>query len=66
MYAVSAFTDRLSLIWKQCVGELTGLPGTGRYVNVSVFRARPTVSIVGIYGPPEVIARSHSFKYVDG
>ncbi|CAK9172196.1 unnamed protein product [Ilex paraguariensis] len=58
--SVNAFNG--SLIWKQNVGELTGLPGTGTVVNVSVSRATPTVAghllIVEIYGPAVVIAVS--------
>ncbi|CAK9170830.1 unnamed protein product [Ilex paraguariensis] len=42
LYAVNAFNG--TLIWKQNVGELTGLPGTGTVVNVSVSRATPTVA----------------------
>ncbi|XP_042756116.1 uncharacterized protein LOC111891126 [Lactuca sativa] len=58
LYAVNAFTG--ALIWQQNLGQLTGLPGTGTYVNVSVSRATPVVTrdllIVGIYGPAVVIA----------
>ncbi|KAM0058795.1 putative alcohol dehydrogenase (cytochrome c) [Helianthus debilis subsp. tardiflorus] len=58
MYAVNAFTG--DLIWQQNIGQLTGLPGTGVSVNVSVSRTTPVVTrnllIVGIYGPAIVIA----------
>jgi len=51
-----------SLLWKQNVGEITGLNGTGFVANVSVSRTTPTVVvdadllITGIYGPAVVIA----------
>lgn len=58
LYAVNAFTG--TLLWKQNLGELTGLNGTGTVFNVTVSRATPTVAgdrlIVGIYGPGVVIA----------
>ncbi|CAK9137098.1 unnamed protein product [Ilex paraguariensis] len=60
LYAVNAISG--ALIWEQNVGQLTGLPGTGTIVNVSVSRSTPTVAgdllIVGIYGPAMVIAVS--------
>ena len=62
IYAVNAFNG--GLIWKQNLGELTGLSGTGTVVNVSVSRATPTIAgdllIIGIYGPAFVIAVSRS------
>ncbi|PSS28718.1 Polyvinylalcohol dehydrogenase [Actinidia chinensis var. chinensis] len=62
IYVVNAFSGRL--IWKQNLGELTGLSGTGTVVNVSVSRATPTIAgdllIIGIYGPAFVIAVSRS------
>ncbi|KAL3501357.1 hypothetical protein ACH5RR_035806 [Cinchona calisaya] len=58
LYAVRA--DNGALIWKQNLGNLTGLPPTGSYVNVTVSRSTPTIAndllIVGIYGPAVVIA----------
>ncbi|KAI7995672.1 Polyvinylalcohol dehydrogenase [Camellia lanceoleosa] len=58
VYAVNAFNG--ALIWKQNVGELTGLSATGTIVNVSVSRATPTIAgdllIIAIYGPAYVIA----------
>ncbi|KAG9152991.1 hypothetical protein Leryth_021945 [Lithospermum erythrorhizon] len=58
LYAVNAING--ALIWKQNIGQLTGLPGTSTTVNVSVSRSTPTVDddllIVGIYGPAVVIA----------
>ncbi|XAR65164.1 Polyvinyl alcohol dehydrogenase (cytochrome) [Bertholletia excelsa] len=58
IYAVDAVGG--ALIWKLNLGELTGLPGTGTIVNVSVSRSTPTVAgdrlIIGIYGPAVVIA----------
>ncbi|KAK2636264.1 hypothetical protein Ddye_031056 [Dipteronia dyeriana] len=60
LYAVNAITG--ALIWKQNLGDLTGLTGTGivANVNVTVSRSTPTVDgnllIVGIYGPAVVIA----------
>ncbi|KAJ4838500.1 hypothetical protein Tsubulata_044537 [Turnera subulata] len=60
LYAVNAFSG--TLIWKQNLGELTGLTGTGIVVNVTVSRSTPTIAgdclIVGIYGPAVVIAVS--------
>nr|GEY81516.1 PQQ-dependent membrane bound dehydrogenase, glucose/quinate/shikimate-related [Tanacetum cinerariifolium] len=60
LYAVNAFTG--DLIWKQNLTQLTGLTGTGVYVNVTVVRATPVVArdllIVGIYGPAVCIAVS--------
>lgn len=62
LYAVNAFTG--ALIWKQNLGRLTGLNGTGIVVNVAVSRSTPTVSgkllIVGVYGPAVVIAVDRS------
>ncbi|KAJ6871717.1 hypothetical protein NC652_037162 [Populus alba x Populus x berolinensis] len=58
LYAVNAFNG--ALIWKQNLGQLTGLNGTGIVVNVSVSRSTPTIAddllLVGIYGPAVVIA----------
>ncbi|XP_047331163.1 polyvinylalcohol dehydrogenase-like [Impatiens glandulifera] len=58
IYAVHALDGKLK--WKQNLGQLTGLPGTGVYFNYSVARATPSVVgpllIVGIYGPAIVIA----------
>lgn len=62
LYAVDAFNG--ALIWKQNIGELTGLPATRQNVNASVSRATPTVAgnllLVGIYGPAVVIALDRS------
>ncbi|XP_059658501.1 uncharacterized protein LOC132304799 [Cornus florida] len=58
LYAVNAFNG--AVLWKQNLGQLTGLSGTGTVVNVSASRSTPTVAgnllIVGIYGPAVVIA----------
>ncbi|KAL3501352.1 hypothetical protein ACH5RR_035801 [Cinchona calisaya] len=58
LYAVLAGNG--ALIWKKNLGNLTGLPPTGAYVNVTVSRSTPTIAndllIVGIYGPALVIA----------
>lgn len=58
LYAVNALNG--DLIWKQNLGELTGLSGTGTIVDVCVSRSTPTVVgdrlIIGIYGPAVVIA----------
>lgn len=58
LYVVNAFDG--SLIWQQNLSQLTGLPGTGVTVNVTVSRATPVVTsdhvIVGIHGPAIVIA----------
>ncbi|KAL3501364.1 hypothetical protein ACH5RR_035813, partial [Cinchona calisaya] len=58
LYAVCA--DNGALIWKQNPGNLTGLPPTGAYVNVTVSRSTPTIAndllIMGIYGPAVVFA----------
>ncbi|KAJ6969195.1 hypothetical protein NC653_036996 [Populus alba x Populus x berolinensis] len=58
LYAVNAFNG--ALIWKQNLGQLTGLNGTGIVVNVTVSRSTPTIAddllLVGIYGPAVVIA----------
>ncbi|PIN25332.1 Polyvinyl alcohol dehydrogenase (cytochrome) [Handroanthus impetiginosus] len=58
LYAVDAGNGRL--IWKQSLGQLTGIPPTGRYVNVTVSRSTPVVAgdllLVGIYGPAYVVA----------
>ncbi|KVH96141.1 Pyrrolo-quinoline quinone beta-propeller repeat-containing protein [Cynara cardunculus var. scolymus] len=58
LYAVNAFNG--ALIWKRNLTQLTGLPGTGTYMNVSVSRATPVVAsdllLIGIYGPAVVIA----------
>ncbi|XP_073130822.1 uncharacterized protein [Henckelia pumila] len=58
LYAVNAFTG--ALVWKQNLGQLTGIPPQGQIVNVTVARATPVVAddllIVGIYGPAYVIA----------
>ncbi|KAK3026619.1 hypothetical protein RJ639_040646 [Escallonia herrerae] len=58
LYAVDAWNGEL--IWKQNLGELTGLPATGTIVNKCVSRATPTVAgdplLVGIYGPAVIIA----------
>ncbi|KAL9246409.1 hypothetical protein vseg_019948 [Gypsophila vaccaria] len=58
LYAVTALTG--DLIWKQNLGNLTGLPPLGTYVNVTVSRSTPTIAddllIIGIYGPAVVIA----------
>ncbi|KAG5522396.1 hypothetical protein RHGRI_034544 [Rhododendron griersonianum] len=58
LYAVNALNG--DLIWKQNLGELTGLSGTGTIVDVCVSRSTPTVAgdrlIIGIYGPAVVIA----------
>ena len=58
LYAVNAFSG--ALIWKQRLGELTGLTPTGVVVNVTVSRATPVIAghllIVGIYGPAVVVA----------
>ncbi|KAL5722668.1 hypothetical protein ACHQM5_006159 [Ranunculus cassubicifolius] len=64
IYAVKASDG--SLVWKQNLTELTGLPGTGvvRGVNYTVSRATPTIAgdllLVGIYGPAIVIAVKRS------
>ncbi|KHN13633.1 hypothetical protein glysoja_019320 [Glycine soja] len=56
-----------SLVWKQNLGNLTGLSATGFVagVNWTVARATPTIAeddllIVGIYGPAVVIAVKRS------
>ncbi|KAG8366311.1 hypothetical protein BUALT_Bualt17G0066200 [Buddleja alternifolia] len=58
IYAVNAVNG--NLIWKQDIGQLTGIPPSGRYGNATVSRATPVVAgdllIVGIYGPGYVIA----------
>lgn len=58
LYAVNAING--SLVWKQNLGQLTGLSPTGVVVNVTVSRSTPTIVgdrlIVGIYGPAIVIA----------
>lgn len=58
LYAVNAFSG--DLVWKQHLGELTGLTPAGVVVNVTVSRATPVVAghllIVGIYGPAVVVA----------
>lgn len=58
LYAVDAFNG--ALIWRQNLGALTGLNGTGIVVNVTVSRSTPTVYgnllLIGIYGPAVVIA----------
>lgn len=58
LYALNAFNG--DLVWKQHLGQLTGLPATRTNVNASVARATPTVAgdllIAGIYGPAVVIA----------
>nr|WET52740.1 oxidoreductase 12 [Callicarpa americana] len=62
LYAVNAFNG--ALIWQRSLGQLTGIPPTGRYVNVTVSRATPVVAddllIVGIYGPAYVVAVTRS------
>lgn len=62
LYAVHAFNG--GLIWKQNLGELTGLNGTGVVVNVTVSRSTPTIAgnllIIGIYGPAIVMAVDRS------
>lgn len=42
LYALNAFNG--DLIWKQHLGQLTGLPATRTNVNASVARATPTVA----------------------
>ncbi|XP_022850628.1 uncharacterized protein LOC111372513 [Olea europaea var. sylvestris] len=58
LYAVNAVNG--VLIWKQNLTQKTGIPPTGRYVNVTVSRSTPVVAgvilIVGIYGPAYVVA----------
>ncbi|KAK4380459.1 hypothetical protein RND71_002321 [Anisodus tanguticus] len=58
LYAVNARNG--GLIWQQNLTRLTGLPLTGRYVNVTVSRSTPVVAddllLVGIYGPAVVVA----------
>ncbi|CAK7343510.1 unnamed protein product [Dovyalis caffra] len=58
LYAINAFNG--ALIWKQNLGQLTGLNGTGIVVNVTVSRSTPTIAndllLIGIYGPAVVIA----------
>ncbi|KAL5722667.1 hypothetical protein ACHQM5_006158 [Ranunculus cassubicifolius] len=64
IYAVKAFDG--SLVWKQNLTELTGLPGSGVIprVNYTLSRATPTIAgdllLVGIYGPAIVIAVKRS------
>ncbi|KAF8390230.1 hypothetical protein HHK36_024755 [Tetracentron sinense] len=62
LYAVRGYDG--SLVWDKDLGELTGLAGTGLYVNVTVSRATPTVVhdllITGIFGPAIVIAVKRS------
>uniref|UniRef100_A0A803MEZ3 Pyrrolo-quinoline quinone repeat domain-containing protein n=1 Tax=Chenopodium quinoa TaxID=63459 RepID=A0A803MEZ3_CHEQI len=61
IYAVKASSG--SLVWKQFIQDLTGIPSTGLIVNVNVTvaRATPTVApdlgllIVGLYGPCYVL-----------
>ncbi|KAL1804362.1 hypothetical protein ACET3Z_033009 [Daucus carota] len=52
LYALNAFTG--DLVWKQHIGQLTGLPATRTNVNASVSRTTPVVAgdmlLVGIYG----------------
>ncbi|KAF8399434.1 hypothetical protein HHK36_015299 [Tetracentron sinense] len=60
IYAVKAVDG--SLVWKKNLEKLTGLKGTGLFlnVNVTVSRSTPTVAdallIIGIFGPAVVIA----------
>lgn len=58
LYAVNAVNG--VLIWKQNLTQITRIPPTGRYVNVTVSRSTPVVAgdilIVGIYGPAYVVA----------
>lgn len=53
-----------ALIWKQNLGEITGLTSTGVTVNVTVSRTTPAIAgdllIVGISGPGVVIAMARS------
>ncbi|KAG6426299.1 hypothetical protein SASPL_110521 [Salvia splendens] len=62
LYAVNAANG--ALIWQRNIGQLTGLPPPGTFVNVTVSRATPVVAddllIVGIYGPAYVIAVTRS------
>ncbi|CAJ2668947.1 unnamed protein product [Trifolium pratense] len=59
IYAINQIDG--SLVWKQNLGELTGLNSTGFIINANgtIARATPTVAddllIVGIYGPAVVI-----------
>jgi outer membrane protein assembly factor BamB len=62
LYAVNAFNGTLR--WRQNLGDLTGLNGTGIVVNVTVSRSTPIVYgnllLVGIYGTAVVIAVDRS------
>ncbi|XP_042049086.1 polyvinylalcohol dehydrogenase-like [Salvia splendens] len=62
LYAVNAANG--VLIWQRSLGQLTGIPPTGTYVNVTVSRSTPVVAddllIVGIYGPAYVVAVTRS------
>ncbi|KAH6770667.1 hypothetical protein C2S52_015470 [Perilla frutescens var. hirtella] len=62
LYAVNAINR--ALIWQRSLGQLTGIPPSGRYVNVTVSRATPVVAddllIVAIYGPAYVVAVTRS------
>jgi outer membrane protein assembly factor BamB len=59
IYAINQIDG--SLIWKQNLGELTGLNATGFIINANgtIARATPTIAddllIVGTYGPAVVI-----------
>ncbi|XP_034693551.1 polyvinylalcohol dehydrogenase-like [Vitis riparia] len=58
LYAVNAFSG--ALVWRQHLGELTGLSPAGVVVNVTVSRTAPVIAghllIIGIYGPAVVVA----------
>ncbi|KAK1362105.1 putative polyvinyl alcohol dehydrogenase (Cytochrome) [Heracleum sosnowskyi] len=58
LYALNAFNG--DLVWKQHLGQLTGLPATRTNVNASVSRTTPSVAgdllLVGIFGPAVMIA----------
>ncbi|KAL6350462.1 hypothetical protein AAG906_019109 [Vitis piasezkii] len=58
LYAVNAFSG--ALVWRQHLGELTGLSPAGVVVNVTVSRTTPVIAghllIIGIYGPAVVVA----------
>ncbi|KAL5722671.1 hypothetical protein ACHQM5_006162 [Ranunculus cassubicifolius] len=62
VYAVKASDG--SLVWKQNLTELTGMPGTGFVLGVNYTVSRATVAgdllLIGIYGPAYVIAIKRS------